>query len=75
MEIKPIAKPLVIIVFVGSGAPFEGRVALGLTGESRPFGLPGDLPQGLGGLAGVPRCAKSAETARWTRIGVRRPAS
>ncbi len=52
--------------------PELGFVALP---ESRPLGLPGDLPQGFGGSAGVPRCAKSAETARWTRIGVRRPAS
>jgi hypothetical protein len=43
--------------------------------ESLLLGLPGDLPQGFGGLAGVPSCAKSAETTRWTLIGVRRPAS
>jgi hypothetical protein len=55
MEIKPIAKPLVIIVFVGSGAPLEGRVALGLAREPA-FGPPGRPTAGfwrLGGRAQV----------------------
>ena len=75
MGFMSIAKPLAIAVSVGSGAPLEGRVALGPQEERPPLGLPGDLPQGFGGLAGVPRCAKSDETTRWTRIGVRCPAS
>jgi hypothetical protein len=43
--------------------------------ESRPLGLPGDLPQGFGGFAGVPSRPKSAETLRCTLTGVRRPGS
>src|SRR3712207_6251457 len=71
---KPIAKL--------SRSPFSSAQALLLIAgerlalpESRPLGLPGDLPQGFGGLAGVPKPTKSAETPRWTRIGVRCPAS
>ncbi len=55
MEIKPIAKPLAITVFVGSGAPLEGRVALGPAGEPA-FGPPGRPTAGfrrLGGRAQV----------------------
>jgi len=41
--------------------------------ESWPLGLSGDLPQGFGGLAGVPRSTnKIIEETRWTRTGVRR---
>src|ERR687886_157604 len=40
MEIKPIAKPFAIIVFIGSGATLESRVALGPAGEAA-FGSPG----------------------------------
>src|SRR5215218_10290856 len=50
-----IAKPLVIIVFVGSGAPLESRVALGLAGE-QAFGPPRRPTAGfrrLGGRADV----------------------
>jgi len=43
--------------------------------ERLPLGLPGDLPHGFGGFAGVPSSTKSDETARWTRIGVNRPGS
>jgi hypothetical protein len=67
-------KTLTFTVFVGSGALLEGRVALGLAREA-PFGRPGERPQGFGGLAGVPSSAKSAETTRWTRTGVRGPVS
>jgi hypothetical protein len=74
MYIKLIAKAPAFALFTDSGSRFDGRVAFRLAREAA-FGLPGDLPQGFGGLAGVPRCAKSDETARWTRIGVRRPAS
>jgi hypothetical protein len=70
-----IPKLLIAAVFADSGTLFEHRVALGPARESRPLGLPGDLPQGFGALAGVPKCPKSAQTTRWTRIGVRRPVS
>ena len=40
MEIKPIAKPFAITVFVGSGTTLESRVALGPAGEPA-FGSPG----------------------------------
>ena len=63
MGFIPIAKP--------SRSRFPSAQALFLSAgwrsarpESRPFGLPGDLPQGFGGFAGVPRCTKSAETTR-----------
>ncbi len=39
MDIKPIAKPFAITVFVGSGATLESRVALGPAGEPA-FGPP-----------------------------------
>jgi len=38
--------------------------------ERLPFGLPGNLPQGFGALAGVPISTKSDETTRWTHTGV-----
>ena len=55
MEIKPIAKPLPITVFVGSGVPLEGRVALGPAREPT-FGPPRRPTAGfrrLGGRAKV----------------------
>jgi len=55
MEIKPNPKLLAVAEFAYSGTLFERR----------PLGLPSDLPQGFDSLAGVPRCAKSAETTRW----------
>lgn len=70
MGFMSIAKPLAIAVFVDSGAPLEGRVAFSPARAGRPLGLPGDLPQGFGGFAGVPSSTKSDETARWTRTGV-----
>ena len=64
-----------LVVFVRIQAAFLTAGWRFARPERRPLGLPGDLPQGFGGLAGVPRCTKSAETVRWTRIGVRRPVS
>ena len=71
-------KTLSLVVFVGSGALFEGRVELRPTREAsfgRPLGLPGDLPQGFGGFAGVPASTKTPKTPRRTRVGVSREAS
>src|SRR5215217_6582447 len=70
-----IAKPFAFAQFVASGGRFDGRVALGPAGEP-PSGSPRrPTPQGFGAFAGVPICAKSDETTRCTRTGVRRPAS
>jgi hypothetical protein len=64
-----------LAVFTDSSSCFDRRVAFGSARESRPLGLPGDLPQGFGALAGVPSSTKSDETTRWTRTGVSLPAS
>lgn len=39
------------------------------------MGLPGDLPQGFGGFAGLPNRPKSVETTLCTRVGVSLPTS
>ena len=70
-----IANPLAFAFFTASCSRFDGRVAFGPPRERLPFGLPGDLPQGFGALAGVPSSTKSDETTRWTRTGVSLPAS
>ena len=74
MEIKSIAKP--------SRSPSLWSQAACLSAgwrfarpERRPFGRPGERPQGFGGFAGVPISTKSDETTRWTRMGVSLPAS
>lgn len=38
--------------------------------EKLPFGLPGDLPQGFGALAGVPRAGRSVTKLRKILTGV-----
>lgn len=74
MGIKSIAKPSRLpslwtqAAFLSAGWRFARP-------ESRPLGLPGDLPQGFGAFAGVPISTKSDETTRWTRMGVSLPAS
>jgi hypothetical protein len=48
-----------------AGWRFAGPVQL-------PFGRPGDLPQGFGGLARVPATTKSVAKLLSTRVGVNR---
>jgi hypothetical protein len=66
MEIKPIVKPLSITVFVGSGAPLEGRVALGPAGEPT-FGPP-RRP-----IAGFRRLGRRAQVRQKRRNGAMDP--
>lgn len=45
----------------------------GAGGERRPFGRPGERPQGCGAAAREPSVSSSAATVRRTRQGVSRP--
>jgi hypothetical protein len=75
MSFMSIAKPLAFALCTHSGSRFDRRVAFRSATERRPLGLPGDLPQGFGALAGVPNSIKSDETTRCTRTGVSLPLS
>ena len=75
MDIKLIAKPLAFALFTHSGSRFDRRVAFGSAREAAFGPARRPTPQGFGAFAGVPRCAKSDETTRWTRTGVSLPLS